>query len=218
MKLRSLATIVLAVAMATSVAANDDLPEVDSDGLHLVKDTRVQVAYVRPGTSLAKYEKLIILDCFVEFREHWQRDYNLKQIGLTGRVDSRHMQEIKTRLAAEFKKVFTDELQEKGGYPIVDTVGPDVLVLRPAILNLDAVRPDLGGPSSMDWAVVDSAGSMTLYMELYDSETEEIIARVVDPRSDRWTRRATPATNKKVAGEILRHWAELLREALDDVK
>lgn len=218
MKFHSLASIVLAIAMATPVNANEHLPEVDTDGLHLVKDSKVRVAYIRSGASLSKYDKLIILDCFVEFREHWKRDYNLKQVGLTGRVDSKDMAEIKTKLAAEFKSVFSDELQEKGGYPIVDTAGPDVLLVRPAILNLDAVAPDVGTAPTLYWTIVDSAGSMTLYMELYDSETSELIARVIDPRTDRWGGLANRTANKQAADQILRHWAKLFREALDDVK
>jgi hypothetical protein len=49
----------------------------------------------------------------------------------------------KTRLAAEFKKILTDELQNKGGYEIVTTAAPDVLVLRPALLNVEVNAPDL---------------------------------------------------------------------------
>ena len=50
---------------------------------------------------------------------------------------------MKAGLAAEFKKVFTDELQNKGGYQVVTTAAPDVLVLRPALLNVEVNAPDL---------------------------------------------------------------------------
>ena len=40
------------------------------------------------------------------------------------------------------------------------------------------MTPDMGNT----W--VQSAGSMTLYMELYNSATSGLLARVIDPRND----------------------------------
>ena len=61
---------------------------------------------------------------------------------------------------------------------------------------------------------------MTLYVELYDSISGEILARAVD-RVDsrtatglRWT---TRGSNITVVREALTHWAKLLRRLLDDV-
>ena len=59
------------------------------------------------------------------------------------RVSTRDMDRMKADVAAAFKKVFTEELQTKGGYEVVDTAAQDVLVLRPAIINLQVTAPDL---------------------------------------------------------------------------
>ena len=92
------------------------------------------------------------------------------------------MDRIRALLAAEFKKVFVDELTS-GGYQVVDFGAADVLVLRPAIINLDVTSPAAAQPAGMGGTFSASAGQATLYLEAYDSVTNEILARVVDPEA-----------------------------------
>jgi hypothetical protein len=61
---------------------------------------------------------------------------------------------------------------------------------------------------------------MTLVIELYDSVSNEILARAIDRRRARnvgniqWT---TSGTNRVAARKILGRWANLLVSRLDDV-
>ena len=129
------------------------------------------------------------------------------------------MEKIKSALADEFRKVFTEELEE-GGYEVVDVTGEDVLVVRPALMNLDVTAPDIA-TASRSRTYVTSAGSMTLYVELYDSVTGDIIAKVIDPQaSDRGSFgfEANRVTNRAEADRILRKWAGLLRSHLGTVQ
>ncbi len=226
MKLKKVANLVLIVAstgfltatlLSGPVFAKDKLPEVDSDGLHLVKKSKVRAAYIKPGTDLSKYSKVKLLDCYVDFVKNWERDYNMDQLGLQGRVTDKDAEEIKTRMAAEFRKVFTKELTKKG-FPVVDEVGADVLLLRPAIINLDVAAPDIM-TAGISRTFVRSAGSMTLYMEMYDSATNTLIARVVDPMADDegFAQAANRVTNKAAADRMLLHWAGLLAKNLGHV-
>ena len=211
-----LASVILAMAMTSTAWAKEKLPEVSKDGLHLLKHTKVRIAYAKPGASLDKYTKVKILDCFVQFKKNYERDYNLGEVGLEGRVTDKDIATIKTRLAAEFKKEFTKVLT-KAGHEVVDDVGPGVLLLRPAIINLDVTSPDTMR-ADFSTTVVASAGQMTLYMELYDSASSELLARVIDPQAGRESGIANRVTNKASADQILRHWAELLSKHLGDVK
>lgn len=208
------------VAAPGSVALADkqELPEVSKDGLHLLKHTKERIVYTKPGATLDKYTKVKILDCYVEFRKDWQRDYNMDELGLEGRVRDKDMEEIKKRLAEAFHKEFVKVLEEKG-YPVVDDVGPDVLLLRPAIINLDVTAPDLM-TAGMRSTIVQSAGSMTLYLELYDSAKSELLARVVDAEADAdmMAERANRSTNAAAANRILRKWAAELAGHLGDVQ
>src|SRR5690606_1770377 len=134
------------------------------------------------------------------------------------RVNADDMERIKSALAEEFRKVFTEELG-KGGYEVVDHTGDDVLIVRPSLINLDVTAPDVMS-ASRSRSYVTSAGSMTLYMELYDSVTGDIIAKVIDPEAaDRggFAMQANRVTNKAEADRILRKWARLLSSHLGTV-
>ena len=61
---------------------------------------------------------------------------------------------------------------------------------------------------------------MTLYLEIFDSVTGQILARVVDRGEDRGMGRIewqNAVTNKAEADRILRRWASALRARLDEV-
>ena len=210
-----------ALAMGNSplASAADPPPQVTSDGLQLQKSTKTRLVYVKPGATLAPYKRVAILDCYVEFEKNWQKDYNQSKVSLDGRVTDKDVEKMKTALAAAFKKVFTEELQKNGSYPVVDTAAPDVLVLRPALLNVEVNAPDIMS-ADIRSTVVRSAGQMTLYLELLDSTTNTIIARVLDAQADDETfaNRASSVTNMAAADRILKEWAVELRERLDAVQ
>lgn len=215
----SFSVLLLSALLTAGSAIADDLPKTTHDGLELLEGTKVRAAYVKPGASLEPYSRLALLDCYVAFSKDWQKEHNRQAMGLGQRVSDEDMAKIKERMAAEFKKVFTKELEEEGGYQIVDEAAPDVLILRPAIINLNPVAPDVGAPG---WShtLVTSVGQMALFLELYDGPTGDIIARIVDPQSgDRggMAMEADRATNKQETDQILRHWADLLRKALNEV-
>jgi hypothetical protein len=211
--------VVALLAPAGAFAAKDPPPEVSPDGLHLQKSTRNRVVYAKPGATFSQYGRLAILDPLVEFEKDWQDDYNRSRTGLSGRVTDADVEKMKERLAAEFKKIFIDELQGEGGYQVVDVAGADVLVLRPALLNVEVNAPDVM-TAGIEHTVVRSAGQMTLYLELWDSTSNTLLARVMDVQADPDTmaQMGGSVTNKAAADRILRKWAKELRERLDDVR
>ena len=156
---------------------------------------------------------MAILDPLVEFEKDWQDDYNRSRTGLEGRVSDDDVAKMKERLGAEFKKVFIDELQGEGGYQVVDVAAPDVLVLRPALLNVEVNAPDVM-TAGIEHTVVRSAGQMTLYLELWDSASNTLLARVMDAQADPDTmaQMGGRVTNKAAADRMLRKWAKELRE------
>ena len=130
------------------------------------------------------------------------------------------MEGIRAGLSAGFRKVFVEELQDKGGYQAVGTGSDDVLALRPAIIDLDVTAPDTM-PAGRSYTLSPSAGAMTLYLVLYDSVSGQLLARAIDRRSDpgmagtiRWR---NVVTNRTDADRILRRWAKAPRERLDEV-
>ena len=219
---RALITSVFATCLllAGAMAAGDDLPEVSHDGLHLMKGTQVKAVYLKPGADLSEYDKVSILDTYVAFRKNWQRDHNRDAASLEGRITDEEVKKIRDYLAAEFKKVFTEELSTKGGHEVVATAGTGVLILRPAIINLDINAPDTMEPG-ITRTFTTETGQMTLYLELYDGVTQDIIARIIDPEvvgDDMGIQWSNRVTNRAAADRVLRRWAKLLNDHLAAVK
>jgi hypothetical protein len=160
----------------------------------------------------------MILDCYVEMQKDWQRNYNANEVDLSRQVTNDDVQRIKSTLAAEFKKVFTAELQ-KGGYQVTNSPAPDVLLLRPAIIDVQVTAPDIMS-AGMDVNLITSAGSGIFYLELWDPSTNTILARVEDAEADRqpFAQQANAVTNRQAADIILKKWADDLVRHLDAVR
>jgi len=207
----------LIFACAGTLEANEPPPQVSKDGLQLQKQTKQRLVYLKPGATFSQYNRVAILECYVEFRKNWAREYNSEHVELANQVTNSDIERMKTALSAEFKKVFVTELT-KGGYQVVDTAAPDVLVLRPALVNVDPTAPDLMA-ANMERTVVRSAGQMTLYLELWDSTTNTILARVMDAEADQqpFAQQASRVTNTAAADTILKSWADELVGHLDAV-
>jgi len=200
-------------------AADDDIPEFTHDGLQRVIDSKAALAYVKPGADFSAYDQVMILDCFVAFKKDWQKDYNRDQRSLSGRVTDKDMESIRNDMAEAFREVFVEELSEKGGYELVDAPAGGVLLIRPAIIDLVATAPDTQS-AGRSYTFVDSRGAATLYIELYDSVSGEVLARAVDRKADRshgtmqW---ANQVSGRADAKRILRTWAGWLRERMDEI-
>jgi hypothetical protein len=184
--------------------------EVTHDGLERVANSKVERAWVKPGVDFSQYTEAGLLDCFVSFRRNWKMNHQ--------GVRMRDMERIKSTLSDEFRKVFTEAL-ESGGYPVVTDADAHVLLIRPAIIDLDVAAPDTMSAGRSD-SFTTSPGVMTLVIELYDSVSNEILARAIDRRRARnvgnlrWT---TSGTNREAARKILGRWADLLVSRLDEV-
>ena len=203
--------------IAFSAAAKDEPPQTSHDGLELRPGTKAALVYLRPGADFAVYDKVALLDCKVAFQKNWQREQNQSRPLAVSKKD---MDQIRAKLAELFTTVFSEELT-KGGYQIVAATTPDVLLIAPAIIDLDIAAPASVQSAGRSKTFSTSAGQMTLVLEMYDSTTGEIIARAADRKAGRdssamqWQ---NAATNRSEATRILRTWAVALREALDNLR
>ena len=209
---------VLMLAFAGTATARDKLPETTTEGLVLQHDTKVAAVYMRPGASLAEYDKISLLKAYVAFKKNWVREHNRDE-GFEQQLRSRDVDRIRSELSEEFTKVFTEVLSTKGGHEMVAAGGDGVLIIRPAIINLEITAPDLM-TAGMQSNYAASAGQMTLYMELLDGVSGELLYRVIDPEAagnHMWKVR-NKVTNKADADRVLRRWATLLNDHLTQVK
>jgi len=191
-----------------------DAPEISHDGLVLDPDSDIALLYVKPNADFSVYEEFLMLEAYVAFKKNWQRD--TKVAGR--RVSNKDMEKIKGEAAELLHESFKKELDEVGGYKFVEKSGDKVMILRPALIDLEITAPDINVAGRVN-NYVASAGAATLFLELYDSVSGEILARLVDRRRmqdygiARW---ANSVTNRVDAARMFKRWATLLREGMDD--
>lgn len=192
-----------------------EAPEVTEEGLKLVPDSNWELVYVLPGADFSGYDAVQILETTVAFRDHYRRDMNRNSGSM--RITQSDMDRIKRDLAREFDEVFKEVFEQDENWSVTDAPGENVLTLAPAIVNLDPTAPDVRSVGrSRTYA--ESAGSMTLNLEVFDSISGALIAKGIDRKEDRragymqWQSRAS---NQAAARKAIRSWATSLRDGLN---
>jgi hypothetical protein len=212
---RIFASLASAFVLTSAFAATkEDLEKAMSyDGLQKITVKDIDLAFARPGATLAGYNQVKLDPVDVAFRKDW----NPKVPGSSFKISNADRESIRTGVAKIVYEEFVKELQNKSSYKLTDEAGPDVLRVKVKIVNLYVNAPNT--PSAgMSHQFTVSAGEMTLFAELYDSETGEVLARVVDRREGRNTGRLTlsnSATNTDEARSVAATWARVLRNGLD---
>lgn len=210
----------LLFAMASIAGAQDVTPKTrreaseawTQDGLQKVTIKGIDVAFARPGASLAGYAKVLLLPPSVAFRRDWGRTPG----SLTGRVRAEDAQKIKGRLAELITQELAREFSE-GGYVLATEAADDVLEVEVRIIDLNIVAPDVPTVGRKDVYAV-SPGEMTLIAELRDSASGESIMRVYDHESGESSlrmRRITRMDNVTEATRLAREWSKALRQQVD---
>lgn len=223
MKINKLTRIIVSLTVAGLVAspvwAKNDLPQINADGMELVKSSKMTSVYKDPGADLGSYTSFILEDASVAFKKNWKRDQNRDSLDLSSRVSDKDIQRIKENMAESFRDTFTKELVA-GGYKLVEEAGESVLIIRPAIVNLDVNAPDVRN-ASRTRIYAESAGEMTLNLELIDSQTNDKLVVVRDRKRDLgygYVQWRTSGSNKADAKRMIHSWAKTFREALDEAR
>lgn len=212
-RLRSLALACLALLSVSALAAK---PPEEWDGLKLVKLKGLDAAYARPGADFTVYTKLMIDPIQVAFAKEWDK----KSTVYKQKLSQKELDDIKTKLGALAEETFKEEFSKKNGIQVVTEPGPDVLRFSSAIIDLWPRAVDTQEPGR-NYTYTTSAGSATLYAELRDSETNQLIGRVVDAREARnsgtmrWT---NSVENTAEARAMVQDWARILRKRYEAIR
>lgn len=204
----------LVFLLAPMLGNADEEANVTFDGLVAVEDSSVHMAYIDPNADFSVFQRVVILDPHVAFRSNWQRDQNRSR---SRNVRVSDVERIKEDVAGLFKEVFTEQL-EAAGFDVVNYADEDVLILRPAIVDLDVAAPDVRSAGRSRTYTANS-GAATLYLELFDSLSGDIVGRAADRRGARSGSFATVSnrvTNRADARREFRVWADTLIEFLNE--
>ena len=189
-------------------------PPAEWDGLVRMQNRRLDHMYLLPDVSFAGYTRVRLDPVEVSFYRNWSPNRSPSQ-----RLRPSDVQNIKSTLANEFRRVFSDALT-RAGYQLVDEDGDDVLRVQAAIVNLYITAPSAAAPGRSRTFVANSV-QMTLVAELRDSVTGQLLARAVDTVRGRRTGQfqlASPVSNMADARRALSQWADVLVTGLDDAE
>jgi len=213
----ALALLLMQPAPASSASSSVQALEaaMSENGLRKVSVKGVDLAYAKPGATLASYKRIKIDPVEVAFHKSWDPT----RTGSNLKVSATERDKILNGMAKLVEEEFARELEAESGYAVTEESGDDVLRVKINIVNLYVSAPDTGSSTGRSRTYVASAGEMTLYAELFDSKSGEVIARVVDRREARSTGRVSlsgSVYNQGEARSIAAGWARILRKALDN--
>ncbi len=209
-------SVVLAVLGSVSVCAKDKLPAVNEAGMQLLEDSDLAAVYADPDADLGLYQRVWLEDATVSFKKNWKRDQNRSY---PFKVDDKDMDRIRNEVATNFRDVMTKELLD-GGYIMATAPADDVLKIVPAIVDLDVIAPDVQ-KVKRSYSYSESAGEMTLNLDLYDSVTNDKIVMAIDRKRDyrrgyfEWR---TSVSNRADSRRMMTAWAKSIRSTLDEAR
>jgi len=198
-----------------TLMAGDSEPQQPVDGLELVKKTTHGEFYLNTAVNWSRFTLIQLEKATVEFRKHWARDQKSRS---GNRPTEKNMERIKSDLSGLLDEVFREELPKDDVFSMSDTGGENVMRIVPSITELNIYAPDRMR-DHIGSSYADSKGSMTLELEIYDSVSGTLIARMTDNREDpqkgyfEWT---TSVTNRRAARFMFIRWADKLRKWLVD--
>lgn len=188
--------------------------EVTFDGLHEVQNSRADKAWARPGVDLSQYSKIMIAGAGVEYRPGGESGRSFYSRSSGGHFEVTEDQ--KERFRTVMTEAFLDELGKSERFAIVDERGPDVLLIKGALLDVVSYVPD--EPVGRTSIYLSQVGEATLVLEIRDSVTDAILARAVDRRAAENAMGFTESnrvTNRAEVRRVAKYWARRLREVLE---
>ena len=173
LKSSSVAALLL-MALAAGGCTTTQRGPAEWDGLVRQPGTRLDAVFVRPDAEIPAYRNILLKPAEVRFARNWEPNRGGRSA--VGRLNAADMTAIQADLATMLQDIFREELTA-GGYELVTEAGPDTLIVIPAIVDLYITAPDTmtAGRSRTYTA---NSGRMTLVLELRDSVTGEVLARV----------------------------------------
>lgn len=155
-------------------------PTSSPEGLTLMDHPRSQVnaIYIAEGSDFSGFEKVMILTPEIAFKPGWQENINqTRPQNHVSPEDAARMIEVgKELMTMEFTRAL-----QAGGYTITDEPGADVLGVKASLKDLEIYAPNANNAANpYSQTFTRGGGIATLILELSDSASGQILARVID--------------------------------------
>ena len=186
------------------------------DGLVQLDNTVFALGFAKPDLDLSPYTKFMLGDIVVAY----ERDPQGARTPGTAQGNFEMSQRQIENFKELFREAIIEALTEDDGYPLVDEPGPDVLLITPSLVDLVVNVPvEMSGRNTV---LTASYGEVTMIVDARDSETMEALARVADredpTRQGTFLVEVTPGFVRSDVQRMLRGWADIMRERLDQLR
>lgn len=202
-------SLVLGLTMVLASTLTQAAQDVTEDGLVRVPSSRKISVYRAPEVPFHRYQRIVIAPIPVVFRKTWIRENH--------ELRPEEIDRMKEEFAAAFREVLVEELVERGGYELAETVGPDTLRVEPYVLNVNIVAPQAGA-EARSHTYVRTGNSMKVAIELRDAASTVIVGRIIQVvQPQEWTipQFASKVSNLSEVRSRLADTARYTREALN---
>lgn len=189
---------------------------VTPDGLHRVEWEPFRVTYVKPGADLQRYDKVLVQGVTVSYKTPPRRgSEDLGAIDPNYALPDSAIESLKRY----FHQAFVEDLGKSQNFTVVEAPGPDVLLIRGHVMNLQIQVPPQQDQAADESSYTASSGQMTLLLDARDSQSGEPLVRVGQARAIQmggggWYK-SDPVSNSGAVREIFRTWASDLTRELD---
>jgi len=221
-----LATLVSSLVTSVSFAGKEHLAsgedaDVSYDGLHRIKKSVMDEAYVKADIDLSGYTKIMIDPVEVSYKRKppppaasMRASGSRSNFALTD-----HQMEQLTLL---FHEAFVDAMTNNSGWAVVEAPGTDVLRIEAELIDLVVKVPTRPSTSQTHY-FVSEIGEVTLVAEIHDSQSREVLARVADRSLIKTAGSGDFAYTTGVSARadvrrLFDAWAGLIRNGLDQIR
>lgn len=218
---------VLILTMAGMVTACSSAPptmqtgpdaETTFDGLVRVDNASMEKVWVRPGIDLNSYGK--VMPVIAETRYASVRSTSTSVARKTNQTNFALTDEEKARFQSLVGEVFLAEFAKSQKFELTDQPGEDVLLVKVELLDVASRVPPQ--EAVRETVYVRIIGDANLVLELYDSTSNQVLARASDSREFKYPgdrmQMSIRGMNESQVRRGLEAWAGILVTGLDSMK
>jgi hypothetical protein len=212
-----LLSLLLSACQTPHIQSGADAEVIDGN-LVRVDHTNVDLAYIDPKADFTRFTAILLTPLGVDNVEIVQPSGSFPA---PGRQEWVLTNEDKQRLQQDFRDAMQQQLSIKGGYPIVDSPGDNVLQISAILTRIapTASKDDFRArPTGRNKVFTEGAGELGVTVIFGDSGTGEVLALAKDTRtgSTLWGVN-NRVTNAAEVRRVFNAWGMQIRAQLDRV-
>ena len=215
LSLATLAATLCVLPLVCGAQSDDDNDTITHDGLVQVKKADFQNVWVKPGIDIERYTKILPVGVDFRYRDVPEGPSTSAGRARSGTQEFPIEENTRARLEEIMAEIFLEELGETDNFTITDEPGRDVVLVIGGLYDVVSnVPPDYIGQGRI---YLSRVGEATLVLQIEDSMSREVLARVVERRGadPAFAQESNRVTNTAEIRRLARTWARNLRNGLD---